>query len=226
MKVAIFASFLLAVAFAASSDPLQIVVLTESLCPACNDFVATSFLKAINTKDIEKIANITIVPFGNAKETQSGGHYIFTCQHGADECYGNAILNCVLNQKDKKTAHNAIVCLEKKRTAGSQWDAAVAACTQEQGTDLSQTIACANGPDGEKYVHQAAQNTDKDHKYVPWINVNGVHDAAAERQIRSDLVKYACDNYKGSVKIDACKTQHKSQPRTYAHTWDDLALDI
>lgn len=201
-------------------QPLQIVALTESLCPYCQEFITTSFATAINTKDIEKIANITMIPFGNAKETQSGGHYTFTCQHGADECLGNAVFNCILGTKDKLTAQNAIVCLENKKKAGAAWDAAVTACQTEQGVDLSQVMTCANGPDGEAFVHQAAQATDPNHKYVPWITVNGVHDETAEGDIFDDLLGWACKNYKGSVKIDACTT--KKQRKSYNRSWKQL----
>jgi len=185
-------------------QPLQILALTESLCPYCQHFILGSLNEAVNTKDIEKIANITMIPFGNAKETQSGDHYVYTCQHGPDECLGNAVFNCILGTKDKKTAHNAIICLETKKQSGSAWEDGLSACATEQGVDFSQVMTCANGPDGEQFVHQAAQNTDKNHKYVPWITVNGVHDESAEGDIYDGLLSYACLNYKGSVKIDAC----------------------
>jgi interferon gamma-inducible protein 30 len=203
-------------------QPLNIVANTESLCPYCQAFLTTSFSEAVNTKDIEKIANITVIPFGNAKESQSGGHYVFTCQHGPDECLGNTIQNCVLAQKDKSTAHKAIVCLEIKKMSGSAWEDALTTCASEQSIDLSQVMTCANGPDGENYTHQAAQNTDKNHKYVPWITVNGVHDANAEGDILDSLVNYACQNYKGSVKIDACNGKKNSKKRSYNPSWKYL----
>jgi interferon gamma-inducible protein 30 len=203
-------------------QPLQIVALTESLCPYCQEFIIGSFSTAINTKDIEKIANITVIPFGNAKETQSGGHYVFTCQHGPDECLGNAIQNCISATKDKNTAQKALVCLEAKKRSGSAWEDAVTACGSELGADFSQVMTCANGPDGEMYTHQAAQNTDPNHKYVPWITVNGVHDETAEGNIFDDLVTFACQNYKGSVKIDACSSMKKSRSRSYNHSIKEL----
>lgn len=35
--------------------------------------------------------NITLVPYGNAKESQQGSTYTWTCQHGTNECFGNLL---------------------------------------------------------------------------------------------------------------------------------------
>ena len=42
------------------------------------------------------------------------------------------------------------------------------------------------------------------HQYVPWIVVNGAHSQSTENAVQSNMVKYVCSIYKGSVKIDAC----------------------
>lgn len=53
----------------------------------------------------------------------------------------------------------------------------------------------------------AAEETDRlspAHNYVPWIVANGKHDVTDENQILDNLVKWACDNFKGE-KIEACQ---------------------
>ncbi len=42
-------------------------------------------------RNIEEIINIEIVPFGLTTFTETGGHYVFTCPNGPDECTGNRI---------------------------------------------------------------------------------------------------------------------------------------
>jgi len=43
------------------------------------------------------------------------------------------------------------------------------------------------------------------HTYVPWVVVNGAHSTSSETAVQSNMVRYVCSIYKGSVKIDACK---------------------
>ena len=44
------------------------------------------------------MVNITIYPYGNANERkESNGTWIFTCQHGKDECEGNLVETCFIN---------------------------------------------------------------------------------------------------------------------------------
>lgn len=61
--------------------------------------------------------------------------------------------------------------------------------------------------EGNQLQHQAASETDNlvpSHRYVPWVVANGQHDSAIEEAIETDLVRWACDNYKGSATARAC----------------------
>lgn len=58
--------------------------------------------------------NLRLIPFGNAKESQKDGKWVFECQHGAEECYGNLLEACIIHvnnyQVDKYLP--AIHCIE------------------------------------------------------------------------------------------------------------------
>jgi len=41
--------------------------------------ITTSLKTALNTKDFDKIADIHVWIYGNAKETQKSGKWVFTC---------------------------------------------------------------------------------------------------------------------------------------------------
>lgn len=62
---------LLALAFvcADNDDRLSVNVYVESLCPGCQEFITTSLKKALNTPEIEKIVNVRVIPYGNARQT-------------------------------------------------------------------------------------------------------------------------------------------------------------
>lgn len=42
------------------------------------------------------------------------------------------------------------------------------------------------------------------HTYVPWVVVNDQHTQSTESAVISNMVRYVCSIYKGTVKIDAC----------------------
>ena len=52
-----------------------------------------AYEKALNTKDIEKIAVLTYYSFGNAYESGSGP-YTFICQDGPADCVDNIYETC------------------------------------------------------------------------------------------------------------------------------------
>ena len=39
------------------------------------------------------------------------------------------------------------------------------------------------------------------HTHLPWITVNGEHNINHELKIVNNLVKWACENYKGDIKL-------------------------
>ena len=57
--------------------------------------------------------NVTFVPYGFAETTEvDGGGYEFSCQHGADECYGNIVQACTIaHTEDRDTKVGLIVCM-------------------------------------------------------------------------------------------------------------------
>ena len=63
----------------------------ETLCPDCRQFMTTELYKAYQS--VLDIVNITVVPYGNARETYDSTNqtYQFVCQHGPEECLGNLI---------------------------------------------------------------------------------------------------------------------------------------
>lgn len=204
---------LLAVASAIRLDlkthqPLQITVLTESLCPNCREFITNSYARAIQAEGIELLANITIVPFGNTKEVKKDDHFEYTCQHGEKECQGNMLQSCLFAHVDKKRAERMLVCVDSKITAvDGDWLKAFNDCGDELKIDLKKTLYCAHSKEGNALMHRTALKSDPSHQYVPWIIVNGKHDVGVESKIIEDLVGYACSQYTGKVPVPACQAE-------------------
>lgn len=58
--------------------------------------------------------DLRLFPFGNAKQNKWEKDFFFSCQHQEDECEGNMIMNCAIDNYDMKTqVLPFVVCLEK-----------------------------------------------------------------------------------------------------------------
>ena len=179
----------------------KIQIYIESLCPDCEDFLTTSYKDFINRSDHYSLAETHIIPFGNASEEQdASGHYIYKCQHGPNECYGNLWEICGLEILTDLTGNNELghkftVCLEENiETSGRRFEAAARICLGEKLDYLNAVEACIHDPiKSAQLFHEYAVETNSlvpPHTYVPWIVVDGVHDVEAENQIISNMINY------------------------------------
>ena len=82
------------VALVAAADKIQVELYYESQCPGCRQAINTSFLTAMKTEGFFDMAEVKLYPYGNARETQSGDEYHFSCQHGKAECDWNMVEAC------------------------------------------------------------------------------------------------------------------------------------
>lgn len=185
---------------------VKIDLYSESLCPDCLQFIRGSLKTAANTKDFWKICEFNLIPYGNARRTQNGSNWAFTCQHGVKECLGNVIEACAIKKTDYYTqALPFILCLEDNTT---DFSAQGQRCATKLGLDWQAINTCATGTEGNKYMLEYAIATEKlnpAHTYVPWIVVNDKHTTSSENSVISNMVRYVCSIYSGPEKIDACK---------------------
>ena len=55
---------------------------------------------------------------------------------------------------------------------------------------------CVKSDIGNMYEHQMAQKTSPEHKWVPWVVVDGYHDEKIESEIIESLINYLCGDDK------------------------------
>ena len=156
-------------------------------------------------QDFWKICEFNLYPYGNARKTQNGSSWSFTCQHGPRECEGNLIETCAIKKYDfYSQSLPFIICLESD---SSNWTRSGQRCASQYNMDWNVINTCATSDEGNRYEYEMAvitENLQPPHTYVPWITVNGQHSSTTESNIRSDMVKEVCRIYKGPIKIDAC----------------------
>ncbi|KAM5193257.1 gamma-interferon-inducible lysosomal thiol reductase [Mantella aurantiaca] len=186
-----------------NEEDVQVELYYESLCGGCRKFLALQLYPTFLM--LYDIMNITLVPFGNAQEKNVSGKWEFECQHGPDECYGNAVEACLIyHLKEIDRYFPVIDCIEMSPNV----TAALQPCLEahEPKVPVQTILECVNGDLGNKLMHSNAQRTqalDPPHKYVPWIIINGKHDDDLQTQAQIALFHLVCELYKGP-KPDAC----------------------
>jgi len=181
---------------------VSIALYYETLCPGCRQFIKEQLTYAL-TK-VSDIMDVDLVPYGNARETQSGDSWIFHCQHGQVECEGNMIETCAMYAlKDFKSYFPLIQCIEEADISSGVEDPA-RKCAQQLEVDYAPIDVCAKGKLGNSLQHLLALKTEKQQQqYVPWITLNGVHTEDIQQHAMFDLTQLVCNTYQGT-KPPAC----------------------
>eukprot|EP00091_Calanus_sinicus_P002605 TRINITY_DN12688_c0_g1_i1.p1 TRINITY_DN12688_c0_g1~~TRINITY_DN12688_c0_g1_i1.p1 ORF type:complete len:138 (+),score=39.32 TRINITY_DN12688_c0_g1_i1:472-885(+) len=129
-------------------------------------------------------------------ETESSWNY--TCQHGPEECVGNKIQACVLDQVPEPSEYVPMInCLVESRGAEN----ATADCLAD--LDISTTTAeevneCANSDEGSNLLHEygvETKNLDPKLYSVPWVLFNDVFDNDSWQAGLDDLREVLCGNF-------------------------------
>mmetsp|Transcript_33931 Transcript_33931/g.41781 ORF Transcript_33931/g.41781 Transcript_33931/m.41781 type:complete len:176 (+) Transcript_33931:106-633(+) len=160
------------------------------------------------------MTNITFYPYGNANEKElSNGTWVFTCQHGINECKGNMVETCMefITNFDQNKWVNFVIDLEKNSCRQDNYKYAQTLLdTGNYSVTWQEMDACINGP-GNGYEHQMALWTaPTHHQYTPWLVVNG---KANPTGASSDILRYSCQVYEAQgseCRNDAC-TRYRNE---------------
>ena len=100
-----------------AAEKVRVELYYESLCPYRQADITGSFAEAFATPGFLDMADVVMIPYGNAHETPNGDSWTFTCQHGVDECAYNQVEACSNKYvADYLTAFNFINCVESNNS--------------------------------------------------------------------------------------------------------------
>ena len=150
MKFAAIAGLASVTAYTAT-DKVAIDLYYESQCPACRAQVTTNFKTAMATPGFTDMADVTLHPYGNARESAgSDGEWNFQCQHGEAECMYNLMEVCTLDHNSNSTfgamqSFNFIACIEGD-DSNTEYEATAKKCAAATGqTGVADILTCMNG---------------------------------------------------------------------------------
>ncbi|CAH0553473.1 unnamed protein product [Brassicogethes aeneus] len=103
--------------FAIYGKNIKVSLYYECLCPDSVKFVVNQLYPTY--KDLGNRLDVELVAYGFAKTEESNNTYMFTCQHGPKECYGNKIHSCVASQYSIPEAIQYLYCA---MSSGRGWD--------------------------------------------------------------------------------------------------------
>merc|ERR1712136_323124 len=73
---------------------VNVTLAFESLCPGCRNFITSQLWPVYN--ELKDYMTVKLLPYGNAEEVYNAKthRWVFYCQHGPKECYGNIVEKC------------------------------------------------------------------------------------------------------------------------------------
>ncbi|XP_049879216.1 uncharacterized protein LOC126376071 isoform X4 [Pectinophora gossypiella] len=150
------------------TDNVKVDFFYESLCPGSIEEYPNLIPVATKLSDY---VDIKTYPYGNAKMGKKNGTIEVKCQHGEEECYGNKLHACAIDQlKDVQKYVDFNACMMAKRSN----DDAADACGKSKNVDSGPIKTCAKGARGQKLLIQYGRETGKYNiNYVPYILING-----------------------------------------------------
>ena len=179
--------------------PLDLVVLYESLCSDSINFILNQLRPAYD-KFGSKNIKLTLVPFGKANFEMVRNQLSFQCQHGSEECYGNIVQACAIDQLlDNPTkALQYVLCMEE---GAAEIRVSPKLCAAEMSLNWEEIEVCATGSRG-KYLHAinglVTSDLVPELKFVPTVVING-EVVGDETAVLNDFVGLLCRNYLAEV---------------------------
>ncbi|XP_053638813.1 gamma-interferon-inducible lysosomal thiol reductase [Cherax quadricarinatus] len=215
MRTSLLLLSCLAAALAQDAPPVKIDLYYETLCPYSIDFVTTQLYPTWTI--LKDIMEVEMFPFGNAEYEADGDGWVFTCQHGDEECHGNMIHACAKDHfKDINIEMEFVNCL----LSADYPPNAGATCAAQVGQDWAPLEECVSSLEGQNLLHDVAvqeEKLDPQLYFVPWILVNDVFDEDLVTECQVDLKYVVCSTYTGTLP-EACTTAQKIKPSRFSHT--------
>jgi len=193
-------------------------------------YITGALKKAWDCKDWTNMVNVTIYPYGNANERQTGSEWTFSCQHGEAECDGNMVETCFINLAgfDQDKFMDFILAYEASldrnsrdpySTAKEVYDAGSYTVSWDDLNSCMGSSGAKGGTNGNAWEHQMALWTNAaNHQYTPWITLNGKHTTTIQDSCTDSTLECTCQAYSGT---NSCCSRLKDDRPKEEVCWKD-----
>ncbi|KAF2896204.1 hypothetical protein ILUMI_09963 [Ignelater luminosus] len=175
-----------------STGRLKVSVFYESLCPDSVRFITRQLYPAY-----EKIGSsllVDFVPYGKATHNKENGKWIFQCQHGANECWGNKAQACgIAENKGQDKTVNFVKCVMSEPYPANE--DAINKCAPELDVPSQQILECSESVKGDELLVNHGERThavEPKITFIPTIVFNDKYDAQLQSGALSDFLWTAC----------------------------------
>ncbi|CAF0741797.1 unnamed protein product [Brachionus calyciflorus] len=185
---------------------LEIGVYYETKCPDSKRFLINQITSA--QEKFSSVVDFTLIPFGKANYTRDSinSDWNFMCQHGPDECYGNIIHNCLIQERPNFVDHFPFISCTMENIM-INFEAQALECAMKHSVDYEKLKQCAKSTIGNNLLYQAGEKThslDPKLNYVPWITVNNLHTNEIQKTAEANLTYFICSELKDTITFSFC----------------------
>lgn len=151
-------------------DKVKVRVYYEALCPDSKYFFVKNLAPV--TEKLSEFLDVTLVPYGKATTKEINGKYIFSCQHGEEECYANKIHSCSIEAVTNMT--KAVKFTTCMITDNNDADEALQRCSKSMNIDSDPISNCANTDHGSELLKKHGDDTHiLNPTFIPTVILNG-----------------------------------------------------
>jgi len=213
----------LGVALTSRMPPVRIDLFYETLCPSCQRFITAALAPVWRDPELRQRIDLHVFPYGNAQTLPIGNvsegyrvwhpgtDYVYVCQHGTEECFGNMIQACAMDLLDIDVYMPFIICMEDRSIKVSQ-ESSSYDCAMDQGLNIKDIQDCTEGFTGNQLMRSVGEDTKRlrdndplsNKTYVPWLLLQGKH--STESEIDAD------DGNSGHFVDQLCKLLEAPKP--------------
>lgn len=182
----------------------------ETLCPYCTQLISESLKTIWKDEEFRERIDVALFPAGNmnaipAAEVSEGYKffhadlvekdlgYVFQCQHGETECFGNMVQACIMKvESEPKDYLPILFCMEAGAGEGDSLEKVAFECMKEQDIDVDEVLHCTQTAEANEMMFQISNysnSLDPQRQYVPWVTIDGQHAAEADE---GDLLGPLC----------------------------------
>uniref|UniRef100_A0A6F7NYM5 Gamma interferon inducible lysosomal thiol reductase n=1 Tax=Haemonchus contortus TaxID=6289 RepID=A0A6F7NYM5_HAECO len=189
-------------------NTVKLEIYMESQCPDTSRFLHKQLMKAWSLLSQTGRVELVLVPFGKARCVAKGDNdFECSCQHQANECILNQLMNCVIDRVGFPDKIVPIIdCIQGKFNLENAMQSCI---SNNPLLDEAEMQACATGPRGRRLLAIAGARTAALHPrldFVPWIMIDGERNTDALYDLTENLCKKlepapeACSDYMQSLK--------------------------